>query len=143
MLLSLTIRTPLLERQGEIQCHKQCIMTKVRITVYPIHIKHFKQTLLIMVGTQSKECTVFRWSNNGIVGSKPTRGRDVSECFSVSVLYVGSGLAMGQTIAQAVLPNVAVSTFVLCLYPIPVFKNCISAATTEQYLSACRIRAQL
>jgi len=83
-------------------CHTQCIMTIVVNTsnmTCPIHITHFKPTLLIMVGTQSKECTVFRWSNNGIVGSKPTRCRDVSACF-LCLLYVGSGLAMGQTTAK-------------------------------------------
>jgi hypothetical protein len=98
--------------------------------------------MLITVGTHAKECTVFRRSNNGIVGSKPPRSRGCVCMFSVSVLsYVDKGLAMGQTIVQAVLPHVGVRTFVQRPHPATVLKNSTSPASAGHNLSACRIRA--
>jgi hypothetical protein len=55
---------------------------------------------------QSKACIVFNHLNTGIMGSNPTQGMDVSVFFCVMLSCVGSGLAMGWSPIQGVLPNV-------------------------------------
>jgi hypothetical protein len=66
----------------------------------------------IMVTARFKAWTVFARSNAGIVGSNPTRGIDVCvRLFCVCVvLCVGSGLAMGWSPVQGVLPTVYMIT---------------------------------
>jgi hypothetical protein len=54
---------------------------------------------------------VFARSNTGIVGSNPTRGRDVClRLFCVCVLCVGSSIATGLSHVQGVLPIVYMIT---------------------------------
>jgi hypothetical protein len=63
----------------------------------------------ITVDARSKAWTVFARSNAGLVGSNPTQGMDVCVCFySVLcvVLGVGSGLAIGWSLVQGLLPSV-------------------------------------
>jgi hypothetical protein len=62
----------------------------------------------ITVAATSKAWIVFARSNTGIVHSNPTRGVDVCVCvYSVCVvLFLGSGLAMGWSPVQGVLPTV-------------------------------------
>jgi hypothetical protein len=60
------------------------------------------------VAARSKAWNVFVRSNTGILGSNPTRGMNVCvRLFYVCVvLCVGSGLAMGWSPVQGVLPTV-------------------------------------
>jgi hypothetical protein len=64
--------------------------------------------VLITMAAWSKAWTAFARSNTGIVGSNPTWGMDVCvHLFCVFVLScVGSGLAMGWSLIQGVLPTV-------------------------------------
>jgi hypothetical protein len=59
------------------------------------------------VAAPSKARTVFARSNDGIVGSNPTRGRDICvRLFRVcAVLCVSSGLVTGSSPVQGVLPT--------------------------------------
>jgi hypothetical protein len=60
----------------------------------------------ITVAARSKAWTIFARSNTGIVGSNPTQGMDVCLVYSVFMLScVGSGLAMGWSPVQGVLPT--------------------------------------
>jgi hypothetical protein len=62
----------------------------------------------IAVAGRSRACTVLARSNAGIMCSNPTQGMDVYvRLFCVyAVLYIGSGLAKGQSSVQEVLPTV-------------------------------------
>jgi hypothetical protein len=62
----------------------------------------------ITVAAWSKAWTAFARSNSGVISSNPTRGMDVCVrllCVCV-VLCVGSGLAMGWSPVQEILPTV-------------------------------------
>jgi hypothetical protein len=58
------------------------------------------------MAARSKARTVCNRSNSGIVGSNPTRRKDVSAFFCVVLSYVGRGLATGRSSVQGDLPNV-------------------------------------
>jgi hypothetical protein len=61
----------------------------------------------ITVAVQSKAWNVFAHLNTGIMGLNPTQGMDICLRYSVFVLScVGSGLAMGWSPVQGVLPTV-------------------------------------
>jgi hypothetical protein len=76
--------------------------------LYPTLIARRYPTQPITVAARSRASTVFARSNTGIGGSNPTLGMDVCvRLFCVcAVLCAGSGLAMGCSPVQGVLPTV-------------------------------------
>jgi hypothetical protein len=73
-----------------------------------LNMTNLQRWLPITVAARSKAGIVFARSNAGIVGSNPTQGLDVCVrlfCICV-VLCVGSGLEMGWSSVQGVLPTI-------------------------------------
>jgi hypothetical protein len=68
------------------------------------YLFHDVANLPVTVAVQTKAWNVFALSNTGIVGSIPTQ--DMNFCLVYSALVFGSGLAMGWSPVQGVLPTV-------------------------------------
>jgi hypothetical protein len=85
-----------------------CHLNKTAWCSCDIYVVAIFPILPITVAVRSKAWTAFARTKAGIVGSDPTQGMDVYvRLFCVCVVqYVGSGLAMGWSHVQSVLPTV-------------------------------------